>query len=98
MPACGEISTTAWPRTTRSSLAWALRTPERQSCGTAFGPRSFGHTGYTGTSLWVDPDRALVVALLTNRVYFTRDPLPIFELRAAVHDAVVADIERSATL
>ncbi len=78
----------------RRGLAWALRTEQRQSCGTRFGPRSFGHTGYTGTSLWVDPDRALVVALLTNRVYFTREPQPIFELRAAVHDAIVADLER----
>ena len=78
----------------RRGLAWALRTTGRQSCGSSFGPRSFGHTGYTGTSLWVDPDRALVVALLTNRVYFTRDPQPIFELRAAVHDAIVSDIER----
>ena len=79
----------------RRGLGWALRTAERQSCGSRFGPRSFGHTGYTGTSLWVDPDRGLVVALLTNRVYFTRDPLPIFELRAALHDAVIDDIERA---
>ena len=76
----------------RRGLAWALKTPERQSCGTLFGPRSFGHTGYTGTSLWVDPDRSLTVVLLTNRVYFTRDPVPIFELRSAVHDAIVEDL------
>lgn len=73
----------------RRGLSWALKTAERQSCGSRFGPNSFGHTGYTGTSLWVDPDRALTVALLTNRVYFTRDPSPIFELRAVVHDALV---------
>ena len=78
----------------RRGLGWALRTSERQSCGTRFGSNSYGHTGYTGTSLWVDPDRALTVALLTNRVYFTREPLPIFELRAAVHDAIVDDISR----
>jgi CubicO group peptidase (beta-lactamase class C family) len=76
----------------RRGLGWALKTTERQSCGTRFGPDSFGHTGYTGTSLWVDPDRALTVALLTNRVYFSRDPSPIFELRAAVHDAIVDDL------
>ena len=80
----------------RRGLGWALKTSGRQSCGTRFGPGSFGHTGYTGTSLWVDPDRALTVALLTNRVYFTRDPSPIFELRAAVHDALVEALDIAA--
>ena len=91
------IATKEWARSDdeRRGLAWALRTQHRQSCGSKFGPRSFGHTGYTGTSLWVDPDRALTVALLTNRVYFTREPGPIFELRGAVHDAVVEDVGRS---
>lgn len=91
------IATKEWARSgdERRGLAWALRTQHRQSCGSRFGPRSFGHTGYTGTSLWIDPDRALTVALLTNRVYFTRDPGPVFELRGAVHDAVVEDLDRS---
>jgi CubicO group peptidase (beta-lactamase class C family) len=78
----------------RRGLAWALRTDGLQSCGTRFGPDSFGHTGYTGTSLWVDPERALTVCLLTNRVYFTRDPSPVFELRVAVHEAVIDDLVR----
>lgn len=43
------------------------------SAGNRFGPLSFGHTGFTGTSLWVDPDSHLYVILLTNRVYPTRD-------------------------
>ena len=42
------------------------------SAGTLFGPRSFGHTGWTGTSLWIDPDRGLFVLLLTNRAYAPR--------------------------
>ena len=82
----------------RRGLAWALKIEQRQSCGTRFGSNSFGHTGYTGTSLWVDPERALTVALLTNRVYFTRDPVPIFELRAAVHDAIIEDLEAAGAL
>jgi CubicO group peptidase (beta-lactamase class C family) len=77
----------------RRGLGWALRTEVRQSCGSLFGPDSFGHTGYTGTSVWVDPSRELTVVLLTNRVYFTRDPIPIFDLRSAVHDALAAGIE-----
>lgn len=56
------------------ALGWqALPTGERvSSAGTLFGPRSFGHTGWTGTSLWIDPDRDLFVVLLTNRAFAPR--------------------------
>ncbi len=57
-----------------------------------FGPRAFGHTGFTGTSLWVDPDRDLVVALLTNEVYNGRQRRRIAALRLRVHQAVVAEV------
>jgi CubicO group peptidase (beta-lactamase class C family) len=70
-------------------LGWLQRSSGYSSSGSLFGPRSYGHTGYTGTSLWVDPDRSLVVALLTNRVYYGRDPAGISELRPRLHDAVV---------
>ena len=50
---------------------------------------SYGHTGFTGTSLWVDPARRLVVALLTNRVYGGRDPAGIAAFRPALHGAIV---------
>jgi CubicO group peptidase (beta-lactamase class C family) len=60
------------------------------SCGTLMSPRSFGHTGFTGTSLWVDPDRGIYVALLTNRVHPSRDNDAIRKVRPAVHDAVIA--------
>ena len=70
-------------------LGWLQRSASYSSSGHYFGPRSFGHTGFTGTSLWVDPDRQLVVALLTNRVYYGRDPEPIQDFRPRLHDAVV---------
>jgi CubicO group peptidase (beta-lactamase class C family) len=56
------------------TLGWeALPTGEDvSSAGTAFGPRSYGHTGWTGTSLWIDPARDLFVLLLTNRAYAPR--------------------------
>jgi beta-glucosidase-like glycosyl hydrolase/CubicO group peptidase (beta-lactamase class C family) len=63
-------------------------TPGYSSAGSLFTPRSFGHTGFTGTSLWIDPDRSLFVVLLTNRVHPTRDNSGIFAVRAAVADAV----------
>lgn len=62
------------------------------SCGTRLSPRAFGHTGYTGTSLWIDPDRGIYVALLTNRVHPTRENDAIKRVRPAVHDAVMSEL------
>ena len=57
------------PQFMGSSRALGWDTPSgRSSAGRYFGPRSFGHTGYTGTSLWIDPERGVFVVLLTNRV------------------------------
>jgi CubicO group peptidase (beta-lactamase class C family) len=55
-------------------------------------PSTFGHTGFTGTSIWVDPERDLTVVLLTNAVHHGRSD--IRPIRAAVADAAVAAIER----
>jgi len=76
----------------RRGLAWAIKASDRHSSGSRLSPDSYGHTGYTGTSVWVDPPRALTVVLFTNRVFYGREPEPIRALRAAVHDAVVEDI------
>ncbi len=76
----------------RRGLAWALKASGRHSCGEKLSSNSFGHTGYTGTSVWVDPQRSLTIVLLTNRVLFSRQAEPIRSLRAAVHDAVVEDL------
>jgi CubicO group peptidase (beta-lactamase class C family) len=51
-------------------------------------PRSFGHLGFTGTSLWIDPDAKIVVSLLTNRVNPTRDKMQIRAFRPVAHDAL----------
>ena len=59
------------------------------SSGRYFSPRSYGHLGYTGTSLWIDPQMALFVILLTNRIHPSRSNEAIREVRPAVHDAVV---------
>jgi CubicO group peptidase (beta-lactamase class C family) len=66
------------------------RSEGASSSGRFFGPSSFGHLGFTGTSLWVDPDQGLAVALLTNRVHPTRAHEAIKQARPAVHDAVWA--------
>jgi CubicO group peptidase (beta-lactamase class C family) len=56
--------------------------------------RAFGHTGFTGTSLWIDPENDIYVALLTNRVHPTRDNDAIRSIRPAVHDAIMGERPR----
>ena len=75
------------------AIGWDTKSAEGSSAGTLFSPRSFGHTGFTGTSIWIDPDRQLFVILLTNRVYPTRENQLIREARPAVADAVVRALE-----
>jgi CubicO group peptidase (beta-lactamase class C family) len=58
------------------------------SIGSVAGPRTFGHLGFTGTSLWIDPDAGAVVALLTNRVHPTRENMAIRDARPIAHDAL----------
>ena len=58
------------------------------SSGQHFSPASFGHLGYAGTSVWIDPDRELIVVLLTNRVHPTRKNDKIRAFRPALHDTV----------
>ncbi len=71
---------------TRSSTPGA---PGYSSGGMRLSPRSFGHTGFTGTSVWIDPERRLFVILLTNRVHPTRENNAIRQVRASLADAVV---------
>jgi len=70
------------------TLGWAAPTPGGSS-GQFFGPHSFGHTGFTGTSIWIDPDKQLFVVFLTNRVYPTRENQKHIKVRPALHDAIV---------
>jgi len=73
-----------------SSRALGWDTPsENSSAGSYASARSFGHTGYTGTSIWIDPTRDIVIVLLTNRVNPTRDTPKFGMMRAVVADAVL---------
>lgn len=77
-----------------SSRALGWDTPsDPSSAGRYFSARSYGHTGFTGTSLWIDPELELIVVLLTNRVHPTRENIAIRGLRPAIHDAVVLAID-----
>ncbi|HEU5217803.1 MAG TPA: serine hydrolase, partial [Gemmatimonadales bacterium] len=74
------------------ALGWDTPSPG-SSAGTLLSQQSFGHTGFTGTSLWIDPERQLVIVLLTNRVHPTRANTRIGPLRIAVADAVIRALE-----
>ena len=77
------------------ALGWDVPVAPSSS-GNHFSLRSFGHLGFTGTSLWIDPDRDLFVVLLTNRVHPTRDNDQIRRVRPALHDAITESL-RAAT-
>jgi len=62
---------------------------EGGSSGHYFSTQSFGHTGFTGTSIWIDQERQVFVVLLTNRVHPTRENQKMAQLRPAFHDAVM---------
>ena len=73
------------------ALGWDTMLPT-SSCGTKMSPRAFGHTGFTGTSLWIDPENDVYVVLLTNRVHPNRTNEAIKNIRRAVHDAVMGEL------
>jgi CubicO group peptidase (beta-lactamase class C family) len=73
------------------ALGWDTMLPT-SSCGSKMSTRAFGHTGFTGTSLWIDPEKDVYVVLLTNRVHPTRENEAIKLVRPAVHDAVMGEL------
>jgi len=76
-----------------SSRALGWDTPsENSSAGSQLSARAFGHTGFTGTSIWVDPEQDLFVILLTNRVNPTRENNAIRDVRRQVADLAVGAV------
>jgi CubicO group peptidase (beta-lactamase class C family) len=94
-PALLQEATTEQGRSddARHGLGWVL--PTQPSPFAALSPRSYGHTGFTGTSLWIDPERALAAACLSNRVYYGRERQGIEEFRRAFHNMLADGIESS---
>ena len=80
------------PAGTSRALGWDTPSAPSQS-GTKFGKRSFGHLGYTGTSLWCDAERCLGVTLLTNRTWPDGRNQAIKQVRPRVHDAILSAAE-----
>jgi len=80
------------PDGTSRALGWDTPSSPSQS-GKYFGPSSFGHLGYTGTSLWIDPDRQLSITLLTNRTWPDCANQAIKHVRPMFHDAIIKALE-----
>lgn len=77
----------------RRGIGLALRAPDGPMVGRHFSVDAYGHTGFTGTSVWIDPQLDLTVVLLTNRVYFGRaNDEATYRFRIAVHEAVSANL------
>lgn len=78
-------------------LGWDSVSAKGSSTGQFFSRSARGHLGFTGTSLWMDPEKKLVVTLLTNRVYPTRQNEKIKAFRPIFHDAVITDLSLAKT-
>ncbi len=84
------------PAGTSRALGWDTPSAPSQS-GRYFGPNSYGHLGYTGTSLWIDPDRRASITLLSNRTWPDCSNQAIKQIRPRVHDAVIEALDETGT-
>ncbi|MBS4034066.1 MAG: serine hydrolase [Ignavibacterium sp.] len=87
-----EIFTKKQSNQSSRALGWDTKSEKGSSAGDLFSSNSFGHTGFTGTSIWADPKRNLFVVFLTNRVYPSRDNTKIISFRPKLHNAVIKSI------
>jgi CubicO group peptidase (beta-lactamase class C family) len=88
-----ELFTKRYSDQSTRAIGWDTRSETGSSSGDYFSGDSYGHTGFTGTSVWVDPDRNLFVIFLTNRVYPTRANVKILKVRPELHNAVIKSLE-----
>lgn len=91
-PETVQLFTSKQSKISSRGIGWDTK-DEKSSAGSLFSMRSFGHTGYTGTSVWTDPERNLFAILLTNRVHPTRENVKILRVRPKFYDAVIRAIE-----
>jgi CubicO group peptidase (beta-lactamase class C family) len=73
-------------------IGWDTRGSGRSFSGSLTSEESFLHTGFTGTSVVCDPEKNVIVIFLTNRVYPTRERSGIFDVRPAVHNAILESL------
>jgi len=81
------------PEDSDYALGWDTPSQNgKSSAGDYFSNISFGHLGFTGTSLWIDPEEKIIVILLTNRVHPTRDRGGMYGIRREFHNAVIEEL------
>lgn len=88
---------TAWTKRDGQNLrafGWDVKSSETSPAGKHFSEISYGHTGHTGTSVWVDPERELFVVLLTNGVFPDGKNTGMLNFRPELHDAVIKVVEK----
>jgi len=71
------------------ALGWDTPSAENSSSGRRFSPGAVGHLGFTGTSIWIEPDREIAISMLTNRVHPRRDNQKIRDFRPKIHDLIM---------
>ena len=76
------------------ALGWDTPSVEYSSSGHHFSPAAIGHLGFTGTSIWIEPEREIIITLLTNRVHPRRDNQAIRDLRPRIHDLVMQVLDK----
>lgn len=78
-------------------LGWDGKSVDKSAAGSELSPRSFGHFGFTGTSVWCDPEREIAIVLLSNRVAVSDDNTAIRAFRPGFHDAVIRTFDRESS-
>lgn len=76
------------------SIGWLMKGKGFSSGGDLMSSRAFGHTGFTGTSLWIDPELEAYFILLTNRVHPSRTNQGLIDFRPKFHNAAIAELGR----
>ena len=81
------------PKYSDHALGWDTPSSNgKSSAGDYFSNLSFGHLGFTGTSLWIDPVEEIIIILFTNRVHPTREKKGIYGIRREFHNAVMEEL------
>ena len=71
------------------ALGWDTPSPQGSSSGHHFSPNAVGHLGFTGTSIWIEPEREIAISMLTNRAHPKRENQAIREFRPKIHDSIM---------
>ena len=75
------------------ALGWDTPSLNGSSAGDYFSKGSFGHLGFTGTSLWIDPKEEIIIVFLTNRVHPSREKKGIYKIRRKLHNSIMINIK-----